>query len=159
MDISAPQIILVEHFCDKNAIIVVIDLGRLHFSNCAQSQNVIKKDSEEDGNVILLKNFSIYKSLSEAFQTPCSTPPGSEASPEDSIPSGLPLSQLNELSLHSMLYERYVVELGEMQVLVGRVRDSWKFAQLKGTSSLHVLDRFNISMQVQTYPFLIQTPE
>lgn len=47
-----------------------------------------------------------------------------------------------------MLYERYTVELGEMQVLVGRVKDSWKYAQLKGTSTLHVLDRFNISMQV-----------
>lgn len=32
LNISAPQIILVEHFCDKNAVIVVVDFGRFHLS-------------------------------------------------------------------------------------------------------------------------------
>lgn len=84
----------------------------------------------------------------EAFQTPCSTPPGSEASPVDCEPQGLQTSSLSELTLHHKLYDRYSLELGEMQVLVGKVRDNWKYAHLKGTSTLHVLDRFNISLQV-----------
>lgn len=36
-----------------------------------------------------------------------------------------------------------------MQVLVGKVKDNWKYAHLKGTSTLHILDRFNISLQVR----------
>lgn len=43
----------------------------------------------------------------------------------------------------------YKIELNELQVLLGRMKDNWKFAHLKGTSSLHVLDRFNISLQVR----------
>lgn len=53
LDISAPQIIFVEHFCDKNAVIVVVDFGRLHFTNYvdAESNNTsIKKDSDDEGN-------------------------------------------------------------------------------------------------------------
>lgn len=57
-------------------------------------------------------------------------------------------SSLNELILHNKLYDRYELELSDMQVLVGKVRDNWKYAHLKGTSTLHVLDRFNISLQV-----------
>lgn len=36
----------------------------------------------------------------------------------------------------------------DLQILVGKVRDNWKFAHLKGTSTLHVLDKFNICLQV-----------
>jgi len=51
LDISAPQVIFVDHFCDKNAVIVVVDLGRLHFSNCVPTNvNVTtRKDSDEEG--------------------------------------------------------------------------------------------------------------
>lgn len=45
---------------------------------------------------------------------------------------------------------RYSVDLNELQILVGRVKDNWKFAHVKGTSALHVLDRFSISLQVNT---------
>lgn len=41
------------------------------------------------------------------------------------------------------------MELGDIQILVGRVRDNWKYAHLKGTSTLHVLDRFNINLIVE----------
>lgn len=33
LNISAPQIFLVEHFNDKNAILCVVDFGKLHFTN------------------------------------------------------------------------------------------------------------------------------
>lgn len=42
----------------------------------------------------------------------------------------------------------YKIEFNDLQVLLGRMKDNWKFAHLKGASSLHVLDRFNIALQV-----------
>lgn len=41
------------------------------------------------------------------------------------------------------------MDLGDLQILVGRVRDNFKYAHLRGTSTLHVIDRFNISLQVE----------
>ena len=41
------------------------------------------------------------------------------------------------------------MDLGDLQILVGRVRDNFKYAHQRGTSTLHVLDRFNISLQVE----------
>ena len=35
-----------------------------------------------------------------------------------------------------------------MQVIVGRLKDNWRQAQMKGSSSLHVLDKFSISLQL-----------
>ncbi|GLH07616.1 Vacuolar protein sorting-associated protein 13D [Gryllus bimaculatus] len=151
LDISAPQIMLLENFCDKNALIVVVDFGKFYFSNQSEMPGVQKgvsqqADSDDEDN----------------FQTPCSTPPGSEASePESSmtIPTvNVTSSQkteeiftnnFSEAQLHQKLYDRYTMELGDMQILVGRVRDNWKYAHLKGTSTLHVLDRFNISLTIE----------
>lgn len=45
---------------------------------------------------------------------------------------------------------RYNIELSDLQILVGRARDSWQYAHTKSTSSLHLLDRFSISLQVCT---------
>jgi vacuolar protein sorting-associated protein 13D len=42
-----------------------------------------------------------------------------------------------------------MMELGDLQILVGRVRDNFKYAYQRGTSTLHVLDRFNISLKVE----------
>jgi hypothetical protein len=44
---------------------------------------------------------------------------------------------------------RYTMDLRDLQILVGRVRDNFKYAHQRGTSTLHVLDRFNISLQVE----------
>ncbi|XP_039294739.1 vacuolar protein sorting-associated protein 13D isoform X2 [Nilaparvata lugens] len=143
LDISAPQIFLVEHFNDKNAILCVVDFGKLHFTN----QNEEAKEK---------KNEQVEEEEDEAFQTPWSTPPGSEAS----ISIGSPImaktlssadlnSSFNELALHHRLYDKYLVELNDLQILVGRVKDNWKFAHVRGTSALHVLDRFNISLQLE----------
>lgn len=44
---------------------------------------------------------------------------------------------------------RYNIELSDLQILVGRARDNWQYAHTKSTSSLHLLDRFSISLQVR----------
>lgn len=56
---------------------------------------------------------------------------------------------LTEGNLHDKLYDRYNVELTDMQVLVGKVKDNWRYAHNKGTSTMHVLDRFNISLKIE----------
>ncbi|KAL3268817.1 hypothetical protein HHI36_007913 [Cryptolaemus montrouzieri] len=144
-DISAPQIIFVENFCDQNSSMAVIDFGRMQLKNnlgnsSIDNDNTISKASEEE----------------DTFLTPCSTPPQSEASySEDqtldisSTLEPLPADFLNEASLHQKIYDRYSVELTDLQILVGKVKDNWRYAHNKGSSTLHVLDRFNISVQIE----------
>lgn len=132
LDISAPQIIFVESFCDPNATIGVVDLGRLHVTN-APDEAEKKLMAEEDEE--------------ETFATPCSTPPGSEASvgTDTMATAATDLPVFDETALHSRLYERYSAELTDMQVLTCRVRDGWRHAHTRGSSSMHVLERFSIS--------------
>uniref|UniRef100_A0A8D8TRY9 Vacuolar protein sorting-associated protein 13D n=1 Tax=Cacopsylla melanoneura TaxID=428564 RepID=A0A8D8TRY9_9HEMI len=163
-NISAPQIFLVEHFNDKNAVICVVDFGKLHFSNKKNAVDVLSSSSN-----VMSGGDSFDDEDDEAFQTPCSTPPGSQFGdspplsysrvnsssflgggsgaepPPASVAGGL---GLNDRALLDRLYDRYVMELNDLQILVGKVRDNWKFAQSKGSSALHVLDRFNISLQI-----------
>ncbi|KAJ8964860.1 hypothetical protein NQ314_004578 [Rhamnusium bicolor] len=146
LDISAPQIIFVEQFTDENSAMAVIDFGRLQLRNNTDKfdppvkAEFITKESEDD----------------EMFLTPCSTPPASEAS--DSGEQTLePVSQLddipdfhlNESNFHQKLYDCYFLELAEMQILIGKAKDNWRYALNKGSSNLHVLDRFNISLQIE----------
>lgn len=148
IDISAPQIIFAENFCQRGATLVVVDFGRLQLSNNQTEHNKqeaplesFRKDSEEE----------------DAFMTPCSTPPGSEASTSDSPTLCTALSDfevnvdssLNEKSLHQKLYDSYVLNLTDLQVLVCKSKERWAFASSKGSSSLHVLDRFSISLQME----------
>lgn len=89
------------------------------------------------------------------FMTPCSTPPGSEASISENLYLTMPLNftdkadTLDEQSLHRKLYDRYCVELTDLQILIGKVKDNWRYAHNRGSSTLHVLDRFNISLQIE----------
>lgn len=81
------------------------------------------------------------------FVTPCSTPPGSQESENDN--SIAQNGMITETSIHHILYDRYSVELTELQVLIGKAKDNWRYAHNKGTSTLHILDRFNISLQIE----------
>ena len=47
------------------------------------------------------------------------------------------------------MYDKYALEFNNMQIIVGQVKDNWKGARLKGSSSLHMVDRFSISLQVE----------
>lgn len=149
IDISAPQIIFAENFCLKGGTLVVVDFGRLQLTNNQIESNKqdiplesLRRDSEEE----------------DAFMTPCSTPPGSEASTSDSPTLCTALSDvtetngdssLNEKSLHQKLYDSYSMNLTDLQVLVCKSKERWAFASSKGSSSLHVLDRFSISLQME----------
>lgn len=176
IDISAPQIIFVENFAVKNSTVIVIDFGRLQLTNYTDtSNNVIiaaqatQKKDDSDAE-------SLHRDQSEdedAFMTPCSTPPGSPHASNDSPTLCSALSDvldsnnsngnetvngntyeiegntLNERTLHEKLYDRYKMDLTDLQVLVCKSNERWLFASAKGSSTLHVLDRFSISLQVE----------
>ncbi|KAF5273971.1 hypothetical protein FQA39_LY01087 [Lamprigera yunnana] len=145
LDVSAPQIIIVENFTDPNSAMAVIDFGRFQLQNklnkfhTNNEATLFNKASEED----------------DKFMTPCSTPPGSEASISESLSfSALHsvverLDTLDEETFHNKLYDCYCIEFTDLQVLIGRIRDNWRYAHNRGTSTLHVLDRFNISLQIE----------
>ncbi|XP_066151224.1 intermembrane lipid transfer protein Vps13D isoform X2 [Euwallacea fornicatus] len=147
LDISAPQIIFVEDFNDQNSAMAVIDFGRLQLRNNAFSAepalkpDFITKESEED----------------EMFLTPCSTPPVSEDSGGSEEPTLAETSQiedfarfkLGEANLHDKLYDCYSLEMNDLQILIGKARENWRYALNKGSSTLHVVDRFSISLQIE----------
>lgn len=160
IDISAPQIIFVENFSDRSGTsIVVIDFGRLQMSNITNGKTVPTQQKEE-------QEISVKDSEDDdLFLTPCSTPPQSQVSTNDSptlisalsdLPSIGPSIavqedqlQLNEGALLDKLYDRYNINLTDLQILVCKGKERWNFASSKGTSNMHVLDRFNISLQLE----------
>ncbi|KAL0131079.1 hypothetical protein PUN28_002577 [Cardiocondyla obscurior] len=141
--ISAPQILLVESFIDSNAAVVMVDFGKLHLSNDANLNQVILKtesltsDDDED----------------ERYETPCSTPPGSQENG-----SLYDFQGLSETELHKKLYDHYSIDLVDLQILVGKTKDNWKHVRTRGMSSLHFLERFNISLQIERRVFTTSDP-
>ncbi|KAF4525445.1 hypothetical protein B566_EDAN004188, partial [Ephemera danica] len=135
LNVSAPQILFAESFCDKSATVVLIDFGKLNVRNIHDGINIVvsppRQPSEEDD---------------ECFHTPCSSPQTECKSPSVVTPK----HDLSESALHQKMYDRFSIELGDMQILVGRTRDNLKHAHHKGTSTLHVLDRFNISIMLES---------
>ncbi|XP_076758070.1 vacuolar protein sorting 13D isoform X2 [Xylocopa sonorina] len=143
-NISAPQILLVENFTDPNAVVVVVDFGKLHLSNNVQSNEVVIKPGSPELN---------SDDEDERFETPCSTPPGSQenGSVQD-------FQTISETALHQKLYDHYSIDLVDLQILVGKVKDNWKHVRIRGMSSLHVLERFNISLQIERRVFVSSDP-
>lgn len=172
IDISAPQIIFAENFADRlGSTLVVIDFGRLQITNGTQSLN---KDATKLDNTTAEFDASVKDSEEEEmFMTPCSTPPGSENTSHDSPTMASAISDnnfqapltsnmhqkstrnsieeidLNESNFYHKIYDRYDINLTDLQMLVCKGKERWNYASSKGTSNLHVFDRFNISLQLE----------
>ncbi|XP_055600875.1 intermembrane lipid transfer protein Vps13D isoform X2 [Uranotaenia lowii] len=158
-DIFAPQIIFVDNFADRqNSTIVVVDFGRLQLTNGSRALNGLSTNKTETHEAS--PENKTENDEDDAFMTPCSTPPGSEASTTHSPTLASAFSELpetnmgnsdtlDEYSLYQKLYDRYQIYLTDLQVLVCRGKERWNFASTKGTSTLHVLDRFSICLQVE----------
>lgn len=154
IDISAPQIIFAEDMSNKNGCVVVVDFGRLQLTN--SDMQSIRKNTPNTSDIFIKDN----SEEDEAFMTPCSTPPGSP-SLTDSPTLVSALSELpemsntssdhfvNELALHEKIYDRYNLDLTDLQVIVCKAKDKLSFVTSKGTSALHLLDRFSIALQVE----------
>ncbi|KAK3098591.1 hypothetical protein FSP39_021054 [Pinctada imbricata] len=127
-DISAPQIMVPENFTDPTSNMVVLDLGHLHFYN---KSNKAKEQKSDDAN--------------DEFQTPPSTPPSEEESIAMDT-ADMSRFDLTEAQFYDKLYEKYALDLNDLQVMVGKPKDNWKQARGRGSTHLHIIDKFSINL-------------
>ncbi|XP_052809460.1 intermembrane lipid transfer protein VPS13D-like [Mya arenaria] len=81
-----------------------------------------------------------------------STPPNELE--EDKAQTATNLDTLSQLELteeqfYSKLYEKYTIELRDLQVMSGRMKDNWRHIHNRTTTPLHLLDRLSISLQLE----------
>ncbi|XP_073937430.1 intermembrane lipid transfer protein VPS13D isoform X6 [Castor canadensis] len=147
LDISAPQVIFPDDFKFKNPVLVVVDLGRMLLTNTqvdSKSKSGDKSASEES-------QFSDdeYKT---PLATPPSTPPPETHHGEKTPPfSGVEFSE-EQLQAHLMstnMYERYSLSFMDLQIMVGRVKDNWKHVQDINVGPTHVVEKFNVHLQLE----------
>lgn len=148
LDISAPKLIVPENVLEENSGLVVMDLGNFRLKTVSTEEAPATMIDEDD------------------FVTPLSTPPNEREVPEDTQAhseltrkdSNHALS-LTDAAVLDKLYEKYKIELTEMQVLMGRLRDNWRSAYARGSSQMHILDRFSISLQLERRLIVTADPQ
>ena len=139
VDLSAPQLLIPEHFTRKEALIMVIDLGKFFLTNAVDKEGTEKDQKQVDDD-----------DEDEEFVTPDSSP--KEPSTPNSLNDNSENFQQQQQTLEALekkMYDRFSMNMLGMQVIVARIKDNWKHAYLKGNSSLHVLDKFSISLQLE----------
>ncbi|XP_054856929.1 intermembrane lipid transfer protein VPS13D isoform X2 [Eublepharis macularius] len=149
LDISAPQVIFPDDFKFADPVLVVVDLGRMLLTN---SQEEHKKKSS-DGVPLDLSELSDdeYKT---PLATPPSTPPPEVSSSDGSKNLDFPGVEISEEQLHAHLmskkmYETYSLSFMDLQIMVGRVKDNWKHAQDSDVGPTHVVEKFNVHLQLE----------
>jgi vacuolar protein sorting-associated protein 13D len=118
-DLSAPQIIIPEHFVDKEALIMVVDFGKLHVTNGHLVDESKKNNSSSSAQM------QDEDDEDEEFCTPASSP-GSPAedfkSPRLSrVTSAQEQAEITEAALVHKMYDRYKIVMNGMQVILGKV--------------------------------------
>jgi len=97
---------------------------------------------------------------SDEFTTPPSSPPNEGDMPDGtSLSKGLESQELqNALRTVSTLlkhrddpFDRYLLQLSDLQILVGKADEKWREAVKSGQSPLHLLDKFTLSVRIQRY--------
>ncbi|XP_004678577.1 PREDICTED: vacuolar protein sorting-associated protein 13D isoform X2 [Condylura cristata] len=149
LDISAPQMIFPDDFKFKNPVLVVVDLGRMLLTN---TQDASKRKSG-NGSTSEENQFS-----DDEYKTPLATPPNtpppeSSSSHGEKTPpfSGVEFSE-EQLQAHLMstkMYERYSLSFMDLQIMVGRVKDNWKHVQDIDVGPTHVVEKFNVHLQLE----------
>uniref|UniRef100_A0A670ZLE6 Vacuolar protein sorting 13 homolog D n=1 Tax=Pseudonaja textilis TaxID=8673 RepID=A0A670ZLE6_PSETE len=151
LDISAPQVIFPDDFKFSDPVLVVIDLGRMLLTN---SQEEHRKKSPGDGPSLELSDLS-----DDEYKTPLATPPNSpppepNLAGEDKSSKEFPGVEISEeqLQAHLMskeMYETYTLSFMDLQIMVGRVKDNWKYAQDIDVGPTHVVEKFNVHLQLE----------
>ncbi|XP_007491817.2 intermembrane lipid transfer protein VPS13D isoform X1 [Monodelphis domestica] len=149
LDISAPQVIFPDDFKLKNPVLVVVDLGRILLTN---TQDDYKKKSTEGSS-------SDMNELSDdEYKTPLATPPNTpplQTSSRNGVKTPpFPTVEFSEeqLQAHLMstkMYERYSLSFMDLQIMVGRVKDNWKHVQDIDVGPTHVVEKFNVHLQLE----------
>ncbi|XP_077787399.1 intermembrane lipid transfer protein VPS13D isoform X3 [Podarcis muralis] len=149
LDISAPQVIFPDDFKFADPVLVVIDLGRMLLTNTQEEH----KKRSSGGPSSELSDLS-----DDEYKTPLATPPSSPP-PEISVAgedktlkfTGVEISEA-QLQAHLMskkMYETYSLSFMDLQIMVGRVKDNWKHAQDSDVGPTHVVEKFNVHLQLE----------
>ncbi|XP_041275721.1 vacuolar protein sorting-associated protein 13D isoform X1 [Onychostruthus taczanowskii] len=146
LDISAPQVIFPDDFKFVDPVLVVVDLGRILLTN-----------SQEDSKRSAISSEANELS-DEEYKTPLATPPNTPP-PESNTNSGIKMSEFTgveiseeQLQAHLMskkMYERYTLSFMDLQIMVGRVKDNWKHVQDSDVGPTHVVEKFNVHLQLE----------
>ncbi|KAM4015734.1 LOW QUALITY PROTEIN: intermembrane lipid transfer protein VPS13D [Anomaloglossus baeobatrachus] len=149
LDICAPQVIFPDDFLSKDPVLVVVDLGRILLTN---SQDHCKRK-------VLDQFTSETNDLSDdEYKTPLATPTNSPPPEMDvkagvDTPSGsgsvLSEEQLEAYLLSNKMYEKYTLSFKDLQIMVGHVKDNWKHIQDNEVGPTHVVEKFNVHLQLE----------
>lgn len=111
------------------------------------------KRKSGDGSALEENQFS-----DDEYKTPLATPPNtpppetSSSNGEKTPPfSGVKFSE-EQLQAHLMstkMYERYSLSFLDLQIMVGRVKDNWKHVQDIDVGPTHVVEKFNVHLQLE----------
>lgn len=113
IELSAPQIIIPEHFVNKEAHIMVVDLGKFHLTN--------KVEKEEDTATVQGSSTALTETTGESsdedeeFCTPASSPEMSATPPSMATFSQKPSEvfpnaskeQISESAIATKMYDRF----------------------------------------------------
>ncbi|KAM8927222.1 intermembrane lipid transfer protein VPS13D [Pelodytes ibericus] len=149
LDISAPQVIFPDDFVSQDPVLVVVDLGRILLTN--------SQDHSKRGGLDHLSTEANDLS-DEEYKTPLATPPNSPP-PEADVSTGTDLSSncgaeprddlIDANSLSNKLYEKYSLSCMDLQIMVGHVKDNWKHLQDSEVGPTHVVEKFNVHIQLE----------
>ncbi|XP_078281630.1 intermembrane lipid transfer protein VPS13D isoform X1 [Rhinoraja longicauda] len=149
LDISAPQVIFPDDFKSPDSLLVVVDLGRIlltNFRDEPKSRASARLSVQEE------------ELSDDEYKTPLATPPNtpppelssdSGTKPTESPGLGFTEEQLQQHFVNNKLYEKYSLSFMDMQIMVGRVMDNWKHAQDSEVGPTHVVERFNVLLQLE----------
>ncbi|KAG8434275.1 hypothetical protein GDO86_012595 [Hymenochirus boettgeri] len=144
LDISAPQVIFPDDFLGQDPVLVVVDLGRILLTN-SQDHSV--------GRVLDNLSTEVNDMSDEEYKTPLATPPSSPP-PETNLNTDTeaqmcPKEELEACLLTNRMYEKYTLSCMDLQIMVGRVKDNWRHIHDVEIGPAHVLEKFNVLLQLQ----------
>nr|XP_043893555.1 vacuolar protein sorting-associated protein 13D isoform X3 [Solea senegalensis] len=146
MDICAPQVIFPDDFLSGDPMLVVVDLGRILLTNSLDDHKASSKAAQLEQEDM----------SDDEYQTPLATPPESPPPELD-----IPLTALKSPELPSLrspesvqaysrkLYEKFSLSFKDLQIMVGRYKDSWKHLQESEVGPTHVVEKFNVLLQLE----------
>ena len=164
IDISAPRIICVDNFRDKNSVVLLIDFGRFQLFKNERTYNESIQLGEDPADI---------NSDDELFMTPCSTPPGSKTSRSNSLSTTVTAGVLDNTSftkffinsdtgldndIYCEIYDKYIINLTDLQIILCKNRECG-YACAKASSNFHLLDKFNICIQIERRIINTSDPE
>lgn len=163
LNLSAPQFIVPVTLGTDN-FLLIFDLGRLVFKNTGGTSvtpptSTVENSTVEDGTspTSTVENSTVedvtqnareVSEESDLFVTPPSTP-SDEPCYLRKLVCEEGRKEWKTGSVAKSLYQGYILEISDVQLLASREEENWKFALFKGSGPLHILNRFSLMLQLE----------